>query len=296
VLLALALLLAVNTYFEDRDTKPARADIGRIVALPGGDLQVREDGPASAPDVVLIHGFASSMHWWTPVASRLAKRFHVIRIDLLGHGGSEKPRHGYSMTNQARLAALVLHSVGAHDAIVVGHSLGGVVATALAERDPRLVKAVGVVDSPPNKDAGELPFTARLGFVPVLGEALRRVIPDSVVRDSLGSEFASGFHVPDQFVHDFRRMTYTSYDDSHGESDDYSEAKPLSARLAAIHKPLLVIFGTKDELVPPKNAREYSSVPGARVEYVVGAGHSPMVEKPDQVATLIESFAKAAGR
>jgi pimeloyl-ACP methyl ester carboxylesterase len=295
-LVVLGVLLAVNTVVTDRETKPAKADIGSVVDLPGGDLQVREDGSPKGPPVVLLHGFASSIHWWTPVAKRLASRFHVIRIDLLGHGGSAKPKSGYSMENQAHLVALALARLGIRDAIVAGHSMGGVVATALAERYPALVKRIVIVDSPPNKDAGELPFLARLGFVPVLGETIRRVVPDSAVRDNLGKAFADGFDVPDQFVRDFRRMTYRSYDDSHKESSDYNESKAMTDRLAGVRKPLLVIFGTEDDLIDPDSFADYKTVPGAQVVPIPGTGHSPMVEKPDEVSQRISDFAGARPR
>src|SRR5919109_1085388 len=116
-LLVLALLLAVNTIVTDDETKSAKADIGQIVDLPEGDLQVRQDGPREKPTIVMLHGFAASMHWWTPMAERLRRDFHVVRIDLLGHGGSEKPDGGYWMENQARFVALALSKVGIGPAI-----------------------------------------------------------------------------------------------------------------------------------------------------------------------------------
>ena len=66
-----------------------------------------------------------------------------------------------------------------------------------------------ILDSPSKSGDAELPFTARLGFVPVLGQAIDRVVPDSMIRSGLESAFADGFDVPDQFVEDFRDMTYT---------------------------------------------------------------------------------------
>src|SRR2546426_10665266 len=105
VIVLLALLLAVNTVVTDNQTKPAKADIGRILDLPGGDLQVREDGVRQATPLVLLHGFAGSMHWWTPLVERLQGDFRLIRVDLLGHGGSQKPDDGYSMEHQARQVA-----------------------------------------------------------------------------------------------------------------------------------------------------------------------------------------------
>jgi pimeloyl-ACP methyl ester carboxylesterase len=295
-LVLLGALLAVNTVVTDNETKGAKADLGRIVDQEGGALQVREDGPAGRSALVLLHGFAASMHWWQPAAQRLAGRFRVIRLDLLGHGGSQKPKSGYSMENQARLVDTALAQAGIRRAVIVGHSLGGVVATALAERDPALVQRLVLVGTPPEEEAGELPFLARLGFVPVIGEAIRRVVPDGVVRDNLEHAFASGFDVPDQFVEDYRKMTYRSYDSSHHESGDFQEARPVDERLSAARKPLLVIFGREDDIVDPDSASDFRQVPGARVEYLPDAGHSPMYEKPDEVSRLIANFAFASQR
>ena len=143
LLVLLAAALAVNTVVTDRDTEDAKADVGRIVDLPEGDLQVREDGPADGQAVVLLHGFACSLGWWDQVAPALARDHRVIRFDLLGHGGSEKPKHGYGMESQARLVAAALDRLGVRRAAVVGHSMGGSVATALAEQRPALVESLG---------------------------------------------------------------------------------------------------------------------------------------------------------
>lgn len=290
LLILLAVALAVNTVVMDRDTEQAHADAGRIVDLPGGDLQVREDGPRDAPAVVMLHGFACSILWWDQMTPALARDHRVIRFDLLGHGGSEKPKKGYGMESQARLVAMALDRLGVRRAAVVGHSMGGSVATALAEQRPALVESIVILDSPSKSGDAELPFTARLGFVPVLGQAIKRVVPDGMVRDGLESAFAEGFEVPDRFVEDFRDMTYTSYDDSHRGADDYSKESGLAERLADESVPLLVVFGADDELVDPKSAQGYRTVPGARIVVLDGVGHSPHVERPDATARLVAEF------
>ena len=133
LLAVLVVLLAVNTVVTDRDTEPAKADVGRVIDLPGGDLQVREDGPRDAPNVVLLHGFACSIGWWDGMIPLLARNHHVITFDLLGHGGSEKPREGYGMKDQARRVSAALDRLGVRRAAIVGHSMGGAVGTALVE-------------------------------------------------------------------------------------------------------------------------------------------------------------------
>ena len=133
LLVVLALLLAVNTVVMNRETKAANADAGRIIDLPGGDLQVREYGSPDAPNMVLLHGFACSLGWWDEAAPALARDHHVLAFDLLGHGGSEKPRDGYGMEEQARRVSAALDKLGVRRAVIVGHSMGGAVATALVQ-------------------------------------------------------------------------------------------------------------------------------------------------------------------
>ena len=235
-------------------------------------------------------GSPARFDWWDQMTPALARDHRVVRFDLLGHGGSEKPKKGYGMESQARLVAAALDRLGVRRADVVGHSMGGSVATALAEQRPALVESIVILDSPSKSGDAELPLTARLGFVPVLGQAINRVVPDAMVRDGLESAFANGFDVPDRFVEDFRDMTYTSYDDSHRGSDDYSKESGLAERLADESVPLLVVFGSQDELVDPKSAQGYRRVPGARVVVLDGVGHSPHVERPDATARLIADF------
>jgi pimeloyl-ACP methyl ester carboxylesterase len=290
VVVLLAVALAVNTVVSDRETQAAEADVGRVIDLPDGDLQVREDGPADGPPVVLLHGFACSLRWWDDIVPALARGHRVIRFDLLGHGGAEKPKEGYGMESQARLVAAALDRLGVRRAAVVGHSMGGSVATALAEQRPRRVRSLVILDSPSKQGDAELPLTARLGFVPVLGQAIKRAVPDAMVRNGLEPAFAEGFDVPDRFVDDLHDMTYTSYDDSHRGADDYSDERGLADRLADESVPLLVVYGAEDDLVDPQSAQGFRAVPGARIVTLDGVGHSPHVEAPRATARLIDRF------
>src|SRR5687767_1795079 len=108
ILALVAVALAANTITVSNETKGAEvtAENGEILELSGGDVQVVEtpaktDKPG-AP-IVLIHGYAASLHWWDSMVPLLSENHRVIAIDLLGHGGSEKPAGGYEMENQASL-------------------------------------------------------------------------------------------------------------------------------------------------------------------------------------------------
>ena len=98
-----------------------------------------------------------------------------------------------------------------------------------------------------------------------------------MIRKGLEPAFADGFDVPDRFVDDFRDMTYSSYDGSHDAADDYRDEKGLAERLASqrVPVPLLVIFGSQDDIADPQSAQDYRIVPGARIVLIDGAGHSP---------------------
>lgn len=111
-------------------------------------------------------------------------------------------------------------------------------------------------------------------------------------RKALAQRFAPGFEVPERFVSDLEQLTYRAFTSAHGGGTDYEKAKPVFERLSALDSvpPLLVISGAQDPLVTPEKAKLYEQVPGAKVATIEGAGHSPMVEKPDQVLELIKDF------
>src|SRR5436305_3311614 len=101
VLLAVMAFLADGIVVVNR-TSAANANAGTIVRQPGGDLHVSDQGPRRSSALVPLHGWASSMNWWASAARPLARRFRVIRVDLLGFGASSKPGSGYSMDRPAR--------------------------------------------------------------------------------------------------------------------------------------------------------------------------------------------------
>jgi pimeloyl-ACP methyl ester carboxylesterase len=299
VVLALLVLLVVNALVVDGKTESARVTVpgGRVLDLPGGELQVLERGPRDAPPIVLIHCFSCAMDWWDGMLPLLDGRHRVIAVDLLGHGGSEKPGSGYTPQNQAQVVSEALERLQVEDATVVGHSLGGSVTVALAQEHPRLVDRAVIVDMPPDNTYGGLGFIASLPFQPVLGEALWEIKPDFSVRDGLEVAFAPGFDIPDAFVEDVKRLTYTAYDDSPGGNDDFLGAEPLDQRLRASGKPLMVLMGAEEQIVddPQRALDQYQrAVPEAETHLIAGAGHSPNVERPRLTARLILRFAQAA--
>ena len=290
-----AVLLVVNTIVTDRDTKPAEASHGsKIIELPGGDLNYKEAGDRDDTAIVLLHGFSASLNWWDRVAPELANRgLRVIRFDLLGHGGSEKPRDGYAPDDQADLIDQALEKLRVRRATVVGHSMGGTVAIALAEQDRRLVRKVAVLGTPPRDGFADLPFLGKVATWPVVGELVRRFAPDAAIKAGLDSAFADDVDVPDKFVDDLDEMTYSAYDKSSSEAQEFVEDKPNSERVNDARVPLLVIFGKEDEIVEPEAADRWKKdVPRAHVVKMGGVGHSPHWENPRQVTELLLDYAR----
>jgi pimeloyl-ACP methyl ester carboxylesterase len=291
-------LLGVNALVTGTETEPAEVTEpgGRILSLQGGQLQVVDRGPRDGSPIVLIHCFTCAIEWWEGMMPRLQRRHRVVAVDLLGHGGSEKPGSGYTIENQAALVAQVLSRLGVRGATVVGHSLGGSVAVALGERSPQLVDRTVIVDTRSSvADEGDLGPIAALAFAPVIGEALWRIKPDFAVRSGLEVAFAPGFDVPDAFVEDVKRMTYSAYDDSAGGFDEYTDEATLAERIAATGKPLLVIMGAEEQIIDdPRAALDAyrKAVPGAELELMPRVGHSPNVEAPAATAALVLRFAR----
>lgn len=297
VVLALLVLLVINALLVDGETESASVTVpgGRILDLPDGEMQVRERGPRSGSPIVLIHCFSCAMDWWDGMLPILERRHRVIAVDLLGHGGSEKPGSGYTPPNQAQVVSEALERLHVSDAEVVGHSLGGAVTVALAQEHPQLVGKAVVIDMPPDNSYGDLGFIAGLAFQPVIGEALWRIKPDFSIRDGLGVAFAPGYDVPDAFVEDVRRLTYTAYDESPSGVDDFLGEESLDRRMKDTGKPLMVLMGAEEQIVndPQRALDQYkSAVPSAQVHLIQGAGHSPNVEKPRETAELVLRFAK----
>jgi pimeloyl-ACP methyl ester carboxylesterase len=194
--------------------------------------------------------------------------------------------------------AEAMNELDAHEAVVVGHSTGFDVAVSLAEQSSALADRLVDIGEAPDNSLLSVPFLAGLTHVPVLGEAAWLLAPDAAIKDGYqepvapGFDLESGFRDPDQVLHDFRAMTYTSFDATDATQDDFVEAQPLDERSRSTGIPLLVIFGEEDQTWedPVSAAERYAGVPGALIVALPSVGHSPNVEAPRETARLIERF------
>jgi pimeloyl-ACP methyl ester carboxylesterase len=96
-------------------------DGGQIIDTPIVPENVKADG--AGPAITLLHGFGAAIDWWDDVAPALATGHRVIRIDLIGHGGTAAPTSGYSIERQAALVSAILEKLGVDRVTFIGHSI-----------------------------------------------------------------------------------------------------------------------------------------------------------------------------
>jgi pimeloyl-ACP methyl ester carboxylesterase len=250
----------------------------------------RQLGSPDAPVLVLIHGLGASGRVLERVAPLLAARFRVIVPDLPGFGET-----GGEDTTIEGMARAVLEVVDAEEFVAAGHSMGGLVATALAELAPDRVTRLVLVNAPPTYESrmaargrGE-----RILKLPVIGDLVWKRMSDEQIKASLRSAFAPGHDVDDVFVEDLKRTTRAAFTGSSSAIDDYLRRRPLPQRVAALTQQAFVIFGERDGRVAPGSLDGYGPVANATVATIPEAGHTPVWEAPERTAELILTGAGA---
>jgi pimeloyl-ACP methyl ester carboxylesterase len=232
--------------------------------------------------VVLLHGLAGSRRAFDRLQPLLAAH-EVVALDLPGHGDDAAGAGAESIEEMAG----AVRDVVSEPAVLLGHSMGGLVATAVAEQDPALVERLVLVNTPPTWGSR---LTARGGTeralrVPLLGPLVWHAAPASRTRDGLRSAFAPGVAVPDVFVEDARKLSWTTFVRATSSVDLYVEERTLAERVAALDVPVTVVFGTQDQRVAPASLRDYGE--DVEVVRIPEAGHSPIWETPDRVAAVL---------
>ncbi|MEW2479366.1 alpha/beta hydrolase [Mycobacterium sp. NPDC049093] len=294
VLLLAVVALLLNELVANKEHHQAEPFAGgHVLELDGPDLNVREYGPPGERAVVLLHGYSASMEWWEKVAPQLARDQRVIAIDLVGHGGSEAPADGAAYRSDAQATAVhnALVALGVRHAVLIGHSMGGAVSAELARQYPDLVERVVVSDTPGADDLVSMPLLGKMVCWPVIGPAMDLVRGvDAISESSLQTGFAADYPVPDYAHRSLERLTYT------GLCDSTEGPHPTVETLAALHKPVLVLWGDEDVLTPTAPNVERYTAAGLTPVVIKGSGHTPMVEQPDQFLAAVTPFVTTPGR
>jgi pimeloyl-ACP methyl ester carboxylesterase len=273
-------------------TETPSADAG-VGPFSHSDLNVVQDGPPSAPPVLLVHGLAGSTAWWDPVVAILARNLRVIRVDLRGHGRSPSPRHGYDTATQARSVAAALDKLGVSRISVVGHSTGGYVATALAEQRRDAVVALTLIDTGPSPNA-IIPqgLFSHLALLPVPGRLLWRLQSEAAIRKLLRTgAFYREVDIRPEVIVGIQGMTHRAFASTARGSLEYMRLRSVPDRLATLGVPVQVIFGVEDRRYRSSlSTDEYRAIPDVRIDLLKGVGHAPMLEDPKTTGRLLSDF------
>lgn len=240
----------------------------------------------SGPPLVLIPGVGQQAWHWRPVVSRLASSFRCIAVSNRGFGGSFMAPPPWTTRELARDVLDTLDALGVPRAVVVGHSLGGLVAQELALAAPERVARLVLVSTSPGGAAA----------IPVEPEALAVMLQrdgdaETLFRRGLAVSTAPGWAerhpAAVREMLDFRLANPVN-SAAYAAQVLAGAGHDASLRLGALRCATLVVTGDRDRVVPPANADVLARlIPGARVQVIAGAGHLVPWEAPDDLAELI---------
>lgn len=238
--------------------------VTRAVAVAGVTVSFRETGDAGGPAAVLLHGGSSNAATWDRLTAALTPAgYHVIAADLRGHGGSSRAR-SYPLQAYADDIRGLLDALGIESAALVGHSLGGYVASVLAQQQPaRITRLVLEEPGMPARDADSRSGRSGPRFLlPALaGLAARRGFDRRAVTSAVRQ-----LRVPDP---------------------------AWWGRLALITAPTLLISGGPGSHIPPQQLAEAGrSIADSRL-VMIPAGHRVHSRSPEQFLAMAVPFLTA---
>lgn len=268
----------------------------RLVDAGGETWRVREDGPADAQAIVLIHGFSHSLETWDQWADDLSADYRVIRFDLPGHGLTGARADGaYTVTDTVTQVSALLDAVAPDRFVLGGSSLGGLVAWRYAADHPDRVEGLVLV-SPggyPMHGVGDEPAP-----IPLPVRLYLNTAPDVGVRAATRALYADPSKVTDEQVARIRAMMTTPgvQDALIARLEQFTLPDP-EADLARVEPPALVLWGATDVMIPVENAARFeAAMPDARVVILENAGHMPMEEAPQDSVMVVRNFLASLGQ
>ena len=258
-----------------------------LILLPDTRLNARLSGPANAPALVFSHALGTDLTIWDGVTALLADRYRILTYDHRGHGHSDVPTPPYTMGGLIRDLERVMDHFALREAVVIGASLGGLVAQGIAVKRLDLVRGLVLSNTAARIGSPEL-WHRRIDEVRATG--LAAYAPGAMQR-LLGPRFGS--HPNHAYLHDL--LTQTDPDGWTGCAAAIAGAD-FYTTTASLRLPTLAIAGANDGTTPPDLVRETAElIPGHRFALMRGVGHLPMVEKPAEYAALLETFLTEIG-
>lgn len=258
----------------------------RTIALPGGvALDYVESGDPHGLPVLLLHGYSDSRRSFEPLMAHLPRHLRVLAVSQRGHGDSGRPLTGYHPRDFADDAAALLGLLGISRAVVVGHSMGSVVARLLAGRYPRLVAGLVLVGAFHDLRGNPAVTAFWDGALAGLADPVPVQMVREFQRDSLSRPVPEAFF--ETVVAESLKMPASVWRAAMAGllAFDPGAAGPIRADT-------LLVWGDRDGFAGRGDQeRLLGGIPGARLLTYRGTGHAPHWEEPARFARDLAEFA-----
>jgi pimeloyl-ACP methyl ester carboxylesterase len=243
--------------------------------------------------VILLHGSGGEGARWMPQIKALSADFHVIAIDQIGFGQSDKPLTTYHSGVFAGFVAGFMKAVGVPRATLMGQSLGAAVALDLAVHHPDMVQRLVLVDGGGFRSPGDRPRTATPDW------HSRQIANAGTLEES--REYLEKLYYDHKFVTDELvehnlvlrlRSGYTA--ESMQTAADRGLGGVTEAQVSAIAAPTLLVWGANDPLSALATADKLNAaIKGSRKVVFDQAGHYPFLEHAEKFNSLVLEFLKS---
>jgi pimeloyl-ACP methyl ester carboxylesterase len=266
-----------------------------FIDVAGMKVHMRDEGPRDDPSpIILLHGTSASLHTWEGWVVALKERRRVIRFDLPGFGlTGPSPDGDYSVENNVRFITAMLDKLGVRHCVLGGNSFGGNIAWRTALSRPERVDKLILVD------AAGYPFTASsppLGFrvaqLPVLNRLFELTLPRGLVESSVHAVYGDPSKVTLELVDRYYEIALRE-GNRRALAQRFAQARPgeLAARIPELKLPTLILWGGRDQLIPPEAAaRFHRDISGSRLVMFDDLGHVPHEEDPGPTVAAVKEF------
>lgn len=270
------------------------------IDLDGPVHYVDHGGPTDAPLLVCVHGLGGSHANWSAIAPLLTDRYRVLALDLAGFGLTVGGPRSSSVNGNRLLLHRFLAAMTDGPAVLVGNSMGGLIAALQAAEEPQTVSAVVLIDPAlplPLSLPDSLVVSTFAGYG--LPGPIRRAVngrrPPPTVAEATMRPLelccAEPARIPQDVIDQHIALALRRLAVPNTDTDSLLAARSLAwilarrrkyaAMLRRLRMPVLLIHGDRDRLIPIRAARQAAAAnPSWRFEIATGVGHVPMLEAP----------------